>query len=829
MKVAEGLNLARKGQRNENMRFGWSGLVLFVGVVILGFQVATQYFAWSVQYHWQLGNGLFALPGGARVYAPWSWMVWSSQFTGIQGRVGDRLYWMHIIVMGTMVASVFSVMYLRYRRSLKKEVVEDLHGSAKFATKEDVERMGLVKKNPKGVYLGGFDFDGILKFLRYDLAAHILAMAPTRSGKGVGLVIPTLLSWVASVFVNDIKEENYQLTSGFRHRAGSLCIRFDPTDRGGKSMDGETPKFDTCRWNVLAEVRIWTDQDVMDAQNIAAAIADPDGKGMDDHWVATSYELLTATILHVLYGEVDKSLPGVGVYLADPSFTDPEQMFNRMLSCEHDPEGIMGWRDSMGQPTKTHPAVALGARAMLNKEERERNSVLSTAKARLALWAETIVARNTAYSDFRITDLMNHEKPVSLYFVIPPSDKERLRPLLRLFITMMIRRLTESMRFEDGAGARDYLHRLLLMIDELPALRKLDVLEDGLGYIAGYGITAFLIIQDYPQLKKYFTEQQAIVSGCHVRVAYAPNTSETAEMLSKMTGITTVDHETVGFSGKRNSHMLDQMNVQIAQVQRPLMTADEVTRLSAEESLIFLAGEPVIRGKKIKYYAIPEFLRRAKMQPPARIGMAWTDSTKSGTPAQYNWLMLSVEREAGGLVAAINCYRDYPPVRVVVKQFDFGHNELRSFTGRLVDDKGAECVGPLLIDKVTYQLELVDGAGFDEKEAFEVHLRLQAPEKYTDSREEGFFSTLSEYERDARDMAKKWYRGEKDASISFDPVSRNSVCRGKAVLQTDRCLILERNDESLSVHRKERLSGLVKIGDQVLIRYQDFQGVVEWR
>src|SRR5260363_19885 len=138
-----------------------------------------------------------------------------------------------------------------------------------------------------------------------------------------------------------------------------------PTSLDQKSMDGTTPYNIVARWNVLDELRIFTEYDVMDAQNIAQAIADPDGEGIDDHWVSTSYELLVGVILHVKYDEQDKSLAGCSTYLADPSFTDPEQMFNRMLDAEHDPEGVMGWKDSMGNPTKTHPQVALAARAML--------------------------------------------------------------------------------------------------------------------------------------------------------------------------------------------------------------------------------------------------------------------------------------------------------------------------------------------------------------------------------------------------------------------------------------------------------------------------------
>jgi type IV secretion system protein VirD4 len=134
-----------------------------------------------------------------------------------------------------------------------------------------------------------------------------MVFAPTRSGKGVGLVIPTLLSWPHSVLVNDIKGENWELTAGWRDRElGSHCLKFDPTSNDGTST----------RFNPLEEVRIGTDDEVRDVQNIATIIIDPDGKGLNDHWAKTGLILLVGTILHVLYAEPDKTLRGVAGVLS---------------------------------------------------------------------------------------------------------------------------------------------------------------------------------------------------------------------------------------------------------------------------------------------------------------------------------------------------------------------------------------------------------------------------------------------------------------------------------------------------------------------------------
>lgn len=818
------------GQNNQNVKFAWWIFLCFMGLITLAFQAASQFFAYLVNYHPDLGPPIHAFETWS-LYSPWKWLVWSFQWSQSGGQLGDFVLWMNLSAIGGVFVALAFSYYLLYVRSFKRETVDNLHGSARFAKEDDLFTMGLLPpegKNANGVYVGAFNTGTGTKYLRYDdkrEKAHLLCIAPTRSGKGVGLVLPTLLTYPASTCTNDIKKENYELTSGFRHRAGSLVVCFEPTHVGERSMDGLSYSS-VSGWNVLDEIRIFTEFDVMDAQNVAAAIADPDAKGMDDHWVSTSYELLTGVILHVKYAETNKSLAGCGNFLADPSFTDPEQIFLHMMqNVEHDPDGRMGWKDTNGKSTRIHPVVALCASAMLKKEEKERNSVLSTAKTRLALYLEPIVAKNTSQSDFSISDLQNHEKPVSLYLVVPPSDKERLRPLLRLFFTFLIRRLTSNMKFEDGESARSYMHRLLLMIDELPALKKLEVLEDGLGYIAGYGITAYLFIQDKPQLIKSYEQNQSIISGCHVRITYAPNTLETAEEISKMTGVTTVKKQSVSYSGKRMGAMLDGMSVSTEDVQRNLLTADEVMQLPKDESLIFIAGQPTVRAKKIRYYESPEFMRRAKMLPPARIGMRWLDNHGF---FHNNWLMLSVERQNNILKAYINVYQEYPAVIPIIYQLDYTTGEIKRIECVLKNADGSDHLESLKSERIEYLLTPRNSDLFNPMEAFEIHLRVvdrTLPGLY----ESGFYKTLSLPEYEAREAARKYYRNHFDEKVSFDPVGKDMVCRGKVILVQGPCLVLQRDQDAASIHRVERLDRVPVIGSDCLIRYKDYQGKVEAR
>src|SRR6185312_7997157 len=184
------------------------------------------------------------------------------------------------------------------------------------------------------------------------------------------------------------------------------------------------------------------------------------------------------------------------------------------------------------------------------------------------------------------------------------------------------------MTFENGRSVPAYKHRLLLMLDEFPTLGKLEVLQSALAYIAGYGMKAYLITQDVQQLYHAYTNYESIISNCHIRVAYAPTKVETAEWLSKMTGQTTVIKEQVSTSGKRFGMVLEQVSRSYQEVQRPLMTPDEIGRLPAAdkdregnitrpgEMLIFVAGNPVILGRQILYFLDPVFSKRSRIAPP---------------------------------------------------------------------------------------------------------------------------------------------------------------------------------------------------------------------
>ena len=243
----------------------------------------------------------------------------------------------------------------------------DTYGSARWATRAEVAVAGLLGTD--GVVLGRLDRD----YLRHDGPEHVLCFAPTRSGKGVGLVMPTLLTWPGSAIVHDIKGENWDLTAGFRARHGRV-LRFDPTSMA------------SAAYNPLLEVRRG-EWEVRDVQNVADVLVDPEGSlEKRNHWEKTSHSLLVGAILHVLYAEPDKTLAGVAAFLSDPR-RPIEATLEAMMATRH--LGAAG----------PHPVIASTARELLNKSDNERSGVLSTAMSFLGLYRDPVVAHVTRRCD----------------------------------------------------------------------------------------------------------------------------------------------------------------------------------------------------------------------------------------------------------------------------------------------------------------------------------------------------------------------------------------------------------------------------------------------
>ena len=560
-------------------------IIVFM-TIIFGVWFATQWTAAQFAYDAYLGAPWFLL-GDQPIYYPWRLFEWWYAFDayapetfakGGQIAAGSGF-------LGCAIAVVGSVWRGRQAKRLTT------YGSSRWSNSKDLKQAGLL--DPRGVFLGRTQDD----YLRHDGPEHVMAFAPTRSGKGVGLVVPTLLSWTESAVIHDIKGENWEITSGWRSTF-SHCLLFDPTNPG------------SAKYNPLLEVRKGRDE-VRDVQNIADILVDPEGAlERRNHWEKTGHALLVGAILHVLYAEQEKTLARVASFLSDPSRSFERTLWV-MMNTNH-----LGPKGGSSDEARCHPVVAQAARELLNKSENERSGVLSTAMSFLGLYRDPTVAEVTSSCDWRIADLIESDKPVSLYLVVPPSDISRTKPLIRLILNQIGRRLTEKLEADIDAKAR---RQVLLMLDEFPALGRLDFFESALAFMAGYGLRAFLIAQSLNQIEKAYGPNNSILDNCHVRVAFATNDERTAKRISDALGTTTEMRAMRNYAGHRLAPWLSHVMVSRQETARQLLTPGEVMQLPGHEEIVLVSGLPPIRAQKVRYFSDKNFIGRV-FSPPVLAG-----------------------------------------------------------------------------------------------------------------------------------------------------------------------------------------------------------------
>jgi type IV secretion system protein VirD4 len=574
------------------MRYG--GVVLCCAVALIAMMSATQFIASAFNNQPVLGAPLLKM-GETQFYAPWSVFSWTERWAHIYPKpfAVARL----IVLVGFIIAIAAAALAFQGRKRLK---AFGQNAWAKFA---DVEAAGLFAA--AGSVLGKFEGE----LLAYDGPGHQILFGASRSGKGRGHVVPTLLSWGGSALVLDVKGEldhgdrrhGFPGTSGYRAQLGTV-LRFAPTDPASNAF------------NVLSCVRRG-DNEVRDVQNIVDIIVEPKGetKGAEAFWNASAKIVITGVILHVLYAEPPerKTLAVVREKLRDLDKTADEmrRTLHRLNLKTNLPEA--------------HPEVLHAAESYLSGEERLRSGVKATAESFFGIFADPIVAEKTSRSDFRIGDLMGAERPVTLYLQPPPSDAQRLMPLMRLFIALVARTLMES-QTHDGDG-REKKHRLLLVLDEFPQLGRIDFFEKMMGAMAGYGLKAYLVCQSLNHLIRAYGRDNVILDNCAVVTTFAAADPETAKHIADMAGETWEIRPQESEHRPRSVLGLRKGAITYREERRPLLLPADVRSMRSDEELIFVAGAKPIRAKKLKFDAEPIFARRLR-PPAARIaGMPQAD------------------------------------------------------------------------------------------------------------------------------------------------------------------------------------------------------------
>jgi type IV secretion system protein VirD4 len=451
------------------------------------------------------------------------------------------------------------------------------HGSARWATPREVRQAGLYGSH--GVVLGRLKG----RLLADDSERHVLLIAPTRSGKGVGVIIPTLLTWLGSTIVLDPKDgENYDVTARWRHHAAHNRIAY----------------FTPCRAphaciNVSDTIRLKTPKEFGDAYTIAQSLTAPAKMARENatslHFRELAALTLTAAQLHVAYTVSQPSLAAVWAFLTQFHDSLPACL-KAMKTTAHSSHGV-------------HQAIATLTTAISNiTGDRELSSVWSTAIRPLVLYNDPFVQRSTNTSTFVLDELQYASDPLSLYMVAPsPRDLERLHPLYRVILDVAMTRLMEH-------KVRTWQHRLLFCADELPAHGYIHAIDQGAADMAGYGMKGLFVAQDIKQLEDVYGEEPILWGNTDLKIFHAPSNDLTAHRIAdKLMGEGTITNPVEQHQGG----LMGRRSTSYQHVGRPLLTHDEVMELPAHLEILRLSGLKPILAEKIDYRFDPDFQGRA--------------------------------------------------------------------------------------------------------------------------------------------------------------------------------------------------------------------------
>ncbi len=413
-------------------------------------------------------------------------------------------------------------------------------------------------------------------------------MAPTQSYKTTGMVIPTMLNCKTSMIVNDMKNEIYMLSSGYRKEVlGQEIIYFNPTDLYSK-----------C-YNPLDYIRSDTEHEIADAQLVSNNLIDEEDN-RDTYWVKEARSILVAFIVHVLHEkDLESTLGQIWELINDPTTTTDELLEELTFS----PWNI----------------VAQSAAGFINKSDRDRSGCMSTLKSFLNLWADPIISKLTSRSEFSFRDFNKNGKNTTLYICTPPDDIGRVKQLQRLLWAQAIKSFM----------SRDTKEEIVLMLDEFPSLGRLDDFEEQIAYIAGYGMSAVIICQDLKQLEATYKKADSIINNCKIKVTGASNDENTAGRISKWAGITTVNPQNKSRSGSIFSVIYFGRQQSQGEAPRPLINYGEIMQLPEYEIIVFKEGTFPLLAKKIPYFQNRRWLEYTNIPPPpGREGKIEIDSHK---------------------------------------------------------------------------------------------------------------------------------------------------------------------------------------------------------
>lgn len=578
--------------------------------------------------------------------APWAFLARLAELVGLGS--GERAV-TGLVGLTTIAITILSFPYWRWWFE-PPTPIGDSHGTARFADADDLQAAGLIGSQavdsfePQGLLLGHWppvEDEGhrwhrpgrsrsMVQRLRYTGPAHLLTIAPTRAGKGVGAIIPNLLSFPGSILCIDPKGENARLTAQVRREVlGQTVHVLDPygiaADAYSKTSGGtgQSAAFDP-----LADLDPFSLDAVDDARLVADTLVhDPPPQAGDSHWNEEARALITGLLLHQLTlgrtGERDLASLRRTLVAAPAAFRDRLETMAANPACD----GV----------------IAGTAQRMAGKSDKEFSAVLSTAQRHTHFLDGPRLRQVTANSDFRLEELKlgsdspegdsrqqgsgsseGGRPPTTIYLVLPPERLVTHGRWLRLMVAQTLQTLARS----SGQGS----HPVLLLLDEFAALGRLEAVETAFGLMAGYGVQLWPFLQDLAQLRSLYGERAGtFLANAAVLQAFGTTDHTTAKLLADMLGQSTVLQTSHSNSqGTSSQGWFDagstsrQSGTSIGPTGRPLLMPDEIRRLDARQQLLFVQGQPPVLAGKLRYFDEPdmaELVDRYGVAPASNLNM----------------------------------------------------------------------------------------------------------------------------------------------------------------------------------------------------------------
>ena len=534
----------------------------------------------------------FALVGGAYL-SGWILLTWLKlasvplafgtyfQYVNAMGLPKLAPFVNQIKVSGYVGFGVPILLWLGFAALMFRSKASSLYGEARFAHAADLAKVGFFKPTDTSIVVGKKNG----KLLYYSGQQFALLAAPTRSGKGVGIVIPNLLSYQGSVVVLDIKQENFELTSGYRRNAlGQEVFLFNPFAEDGR----------THRWNPLSYVSSEHHQRVSDLMSIAAMLY-PDVGADQKFWVAQARNAFLAFALYQL--EKYDMQAALGLPEAARS---PRTLGAIYRTSSGTGQNLQGYLQQLAATPGLSESCKTAFAGLLSQAEDTFSSIMGTLKEPLNPWVNPIVDAATSADDFLLTDV--RRRKMSIYIGILPNKLAESRLIVNLFFSQLINLNTKELPQNNP----ELKHQCLLLMDEFTSIGKVEIIATAVSYMAGYNLRLLPIIQSMAQLDAVYGKEHArtIMTNHALQILFAPREQQDANDYSEMLGYTTVRKQSVS-RGKSDRSVSEH------EERRALMLPQELKAMGQDKQVFVYEGiaHPVL-CEKVRYYQDKMFTQR---------------------------------------------------------------------------------------------------------------------------------------------------------------------------------------------------------------------------